>query len=121
MTKLVFQWNARKNFNVMKDIINKASGESFNVLADWFGRYDELLKTGGDIESANEWVKETFNHSIEHLESLLQAIANETQDNTLVQKRLEAIGFRPDTKLNITNDEKIAVIPISSNETIKNS
>ena len=92
---MVLTWKLRKDLNAVIQIIDSLDYDN-EKLIKWFGHenYKELLiAANDDVESAGDWIKGCLKDSIHNLMWVLQHIANETQDNKLVQRRLNAIGF----------------------------
>ena len=92
---IVLTWKLKKDLDTIIQIIKSLDNDN-EKLIEWFGQenYKELLsESNGDVESAGDWVKGCFQSSIRNLSAVLQQISNETQDNELVQKRLNAVGF----------------------------
>lgn len=96
MTNVIISWNLKKDIEAAKNLLNQ---DKTDVLMTWYGKenYNKLLISypKGGNETADEWVKDSFTDSLDDIIQLLQTITNETQDNSLVQKRLKAIGFTP--------------------------
>ena len=92
---IVLTWKLKKDLDTIIQIIESLDNGN-EKLIEWFGQenYKELLsESNGDVESAGDWVKGCLQSSIRNLSAVLQQISNETQDNELVQKRLNAVGF----------------------------
>ena len=98
---IVLTWKLRKDLDTIIQIIESLDNDNAKLI-EWFGQenYKELLsESNGDIESAGDWIKDCLQSSIWNLSAVLQQIANETQDNELVQKRLNAVGFMANNHL----------------------
>ena len=96
MTHYILTWDLKKDIEAAKKFLNQ---DKRDVLMTWYGKenYDKLLTSypEGGNETADEWVKDSFIDRLDDVIQLLQIITNETQDNSLVQKRLKAVGFIP--------------------------
>lgn len=96
MTRYILTWDLKKDIEAAKNLLNQ---DKMDVLTTWYGKenYDKLLTSypEGGNETADEWVKNNYINRLNDIIQLLQIITNETQDNSLVQKRLKAVGFTP--------------------------
>lgn len=92
MPKVIISADVIRLFKTLEEIIDGKE----NSIINWFGieNYNKLItEAGGDIDTANEWIKLTLKDAIQNTNYLLHCIADETKDNDVVQKRLKAAGI----------------------------
>ncbi|PWL73820.1 hypothetical protein DBY21_10165 [Candidatus Gastranaerophilales bacterium] len=79
-------------FQSIENIIDKKE----NAFIEYFGveNYNKLLEyNGNDVEGANDWIKGVLKDNIGNTLAMLHCIAEETKENDIVQKRLNAVGI----------------------------
>lgn len=92
MPKVIISGDVIRLFKTLEEIIDGKE----NSIINWFGieNYNKLItEAGGDIDTANEWIKLTLKDAIQNASYLLHCIADETKYNDVVQKRLKAAGI----------------------------